>query len=135
MTDAQWRKLLTAEQYAVLRQKGTDAPFEGAYVYNEQEGVYKCAACGARLFASEHKFDADCGWPSFYNVINSDAVILREDTSHGMRRVEVLCRSCEGHLGHVFHDAPTQPTGVRFCINSTALAFMPDKPRRKKAHE
>lgn len=126
-TNAEWKRLLTPEQYAVLRERATDIPFEGAYVYNEQDGVYACAACGAKLFASEYKFEAHCGWPSFNNVIDNNAVILREDNSHGVQRIEVLCRLCEGHLGHVFGDAPDQPTGLRFCINSTALSFEPDK--------
>lgn len=124
--DAYWRKHLTPEQYAVLRERGTETPFTGDLLYNEADGTYVCSACHSPLFASEHKFEAHCGWPSFNNVITSDAVILREDTSHGMRRVEVTCKHCGGHLGHVFNDAPDQPTGVRFCINSVALSFKPE---------
>lgn len=129
-SDAQWKKLLTPEQYAVLREKSTEAPFTGTFLYNEDDGVYVCAGCGAELFASEHKFEAHCGWPSFNNVIASDAVQLLEDRSHGMQRVEVVCKNCGGHLGHVFNDAPDQPTGVRFCINSVALDFKPDKDKK-----
>lgn len=125
-TDAQWKKQLTPEQFAVLREKATEAPFSGEFLYNEADGMYVCAACGSELFASQHKFEAACGWPSFYDVANSDAVKLVEDRSHGMQRVEVLCKNCEGHLGHVFHDAPDQPTGVRFCINSVSLGFKPE---------
>ena len=130
-SDAEWRKSLTPEQYSVLREKATEAPFTGDFVYNEEDGMYTCAGCGVALFASQHKFEAGCGWPSFYDVANSDAVRLVEDRSHGMRRVEVLCKSCDGHLGHVFNDAPDQPTGVRFCINSVALDFKPDQKGEK----
>lgn len=130
-SDAAWKKSLTPEQYSVLREKATEAPFTGDFLYNEEDGMYVCAACGTALFASQHKFEAGCGWPSFYDAVNSDAVRLVEDNSHGMRRVEVLCKNCEGHLGHVFHDAPDQPTGVRFCINSVALDFKADKKEAK----
>lgn len=126
-TDSDWKKLLTPEQYQVLRKKATEAPFTGDLLYNEADGTYRCAACKTPLFASEHKFEAHCGWPSFNNVIASDAVVLLEDKSHGMHRVEVLCKTCGGHLGHVFNDAPDQPTGMRFCINSVALNFKPEK--------
>lgn len=125
-SDSEWKKLLTPEQYTVLRKKGTESPFTGELLYNEVDGTYVCAACKAQLFASEHKFEAHCGWPSFNNVIDSEAVILKEDKSHGMQRVEVVCKNCGGHLGHVFNDAPDQPTGVRFCINSAALKFKPE---------
>ena len=124
--------MLSAEQYKVLREHGTELPFTGQFLYNKKDGTYICAACQARLFSSESKFDADCGWPSFNNVISSDAVILKEDRSLGMRRVEVLCKNCGSHLGHVFHDAPDQPTGMRFCINSVALDFEPKKDKRAK---
>lgn len=125
-TPDEWESRLTPEQYAVLRKKETELPFSGTWLYNEDDGVYICAGCGTALFASEHKFEAHCGWPSFNNVIASDAVMLKEDRSQGMQRVEVLCKSCGGHLGHVFNDAPDQPTGVRFCINSVALNFKPE---------
>jgi len=132
LTDEQWRKKLTPEQYAVLREKGTEAPFTGDFLYNKDSGMYVCAACGAKLFTSSHKFDSKSGWPSFYNVFSSEAVKLTEDNSHGMRRLEATCANCGGHLGHVFHDAPDQPTGMRFCINSCALDFTP-KTKSKKS--
>lgn len=129
--DADWQKRLTPEQYAVLRQRGTEPQYSGEWLYNEHDGMYTCVACGAELFDSSHKFEADCGWPSFYNVASSDAVRLVQDLSHGMERVEVRCASCDGHLGHVFNDAPDQPTGMRFCINSVALGFEPDQKGTK----
>ena len=128
-SDLQWKKELTPEQYAVLRQKATETPYSGEFLYNEQDGMYVCAACGNELFASQHKFEAACGWPSFYDVANSDNIRLVEDNSLGERRVEVLCKKCGGHLGHVFKDAPDQPTGLRFCINSVSLGFKPEKGR------
>ncbi len=130
-TNAEWKRELTPQQYAVLRERGTEAPFSGAFLYNERDGMYICAACRVNLFGSEKKFDANCGWPSFYDVVDSDAIKLLKDDSHGMERVEVRCKNCDGHLGHVFNDAPDQPTGMRFCINSVALDFKPDKPRSK----
>jgi peptide-methionine (R)-S-oxide reductase len=123
--DAFWRTRLTPEQYRVLREKRTEAPFTGAFVYQTDKGRYLCAACGAELFRSDDMFDAHCGWPSFSNVASSEAVRLTEDDSHGMQRIEVTCANCDGHLGHVFHDAPDQPTGLRFCINSVSLDFKP----------
>jgi len=122
----EWKKVLTKEQYDVLIDKKTEIPFTGDYLYNEEDGTYDCAACHAPLFASETKFEAHCGWPSFNNVISDKAVVLKEDRSGGMKRVEVICGNCGGHLGHVFNDAPDQPTGVRFCINSAALNFKAD---------
>lgn len=116
---------MTPQQYRVLRQKATEAPFSGALLHNNRTGVYVCAGCGAKLFASDHKFDSGSGWPSFYDVAAGDVVRLQEDDSLGLRRVEVLCANCGGHLGHVFNDAPTQPTGMRFCINSCSLDFKP----------
>lgn len=124
LTDEELKKKLTPEQYKILRQKGTEAPFTGEFLDNKADGTYTCAACGAKLFKSEHKFDSGSGWPSFYDVFSSDAVKLSEDRSRGMQRVEVTCRNCDSHLGHVFHDAPDQPTGVRFCINSASLDFL-----------
>lgn len=125
-SNEEWKNLLTPDQFAVLREKATEAPYSGELLYNEEDGTYICAACGTQLFASQHKFEAGCGWPSFYNVIDNQAVVLKEDRSQGMQRIEVLCKNCNGHLGHVFNDAPEQPTGMRFCINSVALNFKPE---------
>jgi peptide-methionine (R)-S-oxide reductase len=122
-TDEDWKTKLTPEQYAVLREGETEAPFTGKLLHNKDTGDYTCAACGAVLFDSETKFDSGSGWPSFYDVKNTDAVKLVDDSSHGMQRVEVKCVKCDSHLGHVFNDAPDQPTGMRFCINSCALDF------------
>lgn len=118
---------LTPEQKRVLFKKGTEAPFTGKILHNKENGIYVCANCGSELFHSETKFDSGSGWPSFYDVASTGAVKLVEDRSHGMRRVEVLCANCGGHLGHVFNDAPEQPTGMRFCINSCVLDFKPMK--------
>jgi peptide-methionine (R)-S-oxide reductase len=124
-TDEQWRAELTPEEYAVLRQAGTERPWTGEYNETKTVGVYSCRACDAELFESETKFDSHCGWPSFYAPKESDAVVLREDTTLGMKRVEVLCASCGSHLGHVFDDAPQTPTGDRFCMNSVSLRLKP----------
>lgn len=115
---------LTAEQKDVLFNKATEAPFSGILLNNEEDGVYNCANCGNSLFGAETKFDAGCGWPSFYDVKDTKAVKLVEDNSHSMQRVEVTCANCGGHLGHVFNDAYDQPTGMRFCINSLSLDFL-----------
>ncbi len=125
-SDTEWQKELSPEQYKVLREKDTEAPFSGKLLHNKEKGGYTCAACGNQVFSSEHKFDSQSGWPSFYNVANNKAVILKEDNAHGMNRIEVTCANCGSHLGHVFHDAPDQPTGMRFCINSVALDFKKD---------
>ena len=124
-TDEELKKKLTPEQYHILREKGTELPFTGKYLKNKGTGMYVCAVCGQPLFASGTKFDSGSGWPSFYDVAKSDAVKLTEDHSHGMQRVEVSCTNCGSHLGHVFNDAPDQPTGMRFCINSASLDFEP----------
>jgi peptide-methionine (R)-S-oxide reductase len=120
-SEEEWRQLLTPEQYAVLRQQGTERPFTGKYVNEKTPGVYRCAACGNALFDADTKFESGSGWPSFYDVIEEGNVELREDLSHGMRRVEVVCANCESHLGHVFEDGPRDKTGLRYCINSLAL--------------
>ena len=122
-TQEYWQDKLTPQQYRVLREKGTDIPFAGEYVNNHEEGVYKCAACGQELFRSGDKFDSGSGWPSFYDVAAAGHVELHEDNSMGMRRTELTCANCGGHLGHLFPDGPADKGGARYCVNSLALKF------------
>jgi peptide-methionine (R)-S-oxide reductase len=126
-SDEEWRSQLTPEEYAVLREAGTERPFMGEYTDTKTVGVYECRACGAELFRSTTKFESHCGWPSFYAAQTSDAVVLRQDDSLGMTRVEVICANCHSHLGHVFEGEgyPT-PTDQRYCINSISLKLVPD---------
>lgn len=122
-TNDEWKKELSPEQYRVLREAGTEKAFTGEYTDLNDEGMYICGACGNQLFSSDNKFHSGCGWPSFDDIQNSDAIETRVDEGHGMRREEVVCAKCEGHLGHVFPDGPKDTTGLRYCINSVALDF------------
>lgn len=121
-TEEEWKKILTPEQYHVLREKGTDRPYTGKYYLNKEKGVYNCAACGNELFTSDMKFDSDCGWPSFDKEVEGGKIIKKKDYSFGMVRTEILCAKCGSHLGHLFDDGPTL-TGMRYCVNSTSVDF------------
>ncbi len=123
-TEEQWRAELDPDRYAILRQAATEPPWSGDLLVNHEDGVYHCGACNAPLFRSDAKFESGSGWPSFFQPVSEDAVELEEDSSHGMRRIEVRCAACDSHLGHVFPDGPA-PTGQRYCINSLALGFEP----------
>lgn len=127
MTNEELKKKLTPEQYQVMREKGTEAPFSGEYVDTHDKGMFKCAACGQALFSSETKFDSGTGWPSFTTPANLEHVELREDKSLGMSRTEVICKNCGSHLGHVFDDGPTDKGGKRYCINSVCLVLEKEK--------
>ena len=125
-TDAEWQRQLTPRQYEVARGKGTEPPFCGTLLDNKREGVYTCVCCALPLFSSDSKFNSGTGWPSFFLPVAAENVVNEEDRSHGMRRIEILCARCDGHLGHVFDDGP-RPTGLRFCVNSESLAFVDRK--------
>lgn len=122
LSEEEWKHRLSRRAYHVLREQGTDPPFSGEYQDHHEEGRYVCAGCGAPLFSSDEKYDSGTGWPSFIAPIAPDALEIRPDHSHGMHRIEVLCKQCGGHLGHLFDDGP-KPTGQRYCINSAALDF------------
>ncbi|MBV7440401.1 peptide-methionine (R)-S-oxide reductase MsrB [Weeksellaceae bacterium TAE3-ERU29] len=128
--ESEWKKELTPEQYYVLREAGTERPFTGKYNMHFEEGVYKCAACGEKLFSSSSKFDSHCGWPSFDEEIEKGKIVERLDRSHGMTRMEILCGNCGSHLGHVFNDGPTN-TGLRYCVNSLSLDFEKEKKKEE----
>ena len=123
----QWEEKLTPEQYHVMREQGTEAPFSGKYWDSHEKGMFMCAACGAELFSSETKFDSGTGWPSFTEPANREIVELKEDTSHGMQRIEVVCKKCKAHLGHVFDNGPKDKGGKRYCINSACLELKPSQ--------
>jgi peptide-methionine (R)-S-oxide reductase len=122
-TEAEWKTQLSEEQYYVIRQKGTDRPYSGKYDQHWEAGTYECAACGNELFTSGTKFDAGCGWPSFYEALDKTRIIEKKDITHGMVRTEILCANCGGHLGHVFDDGPADKGGLRYCVNSSSINF------------
>jgi peptide-methionine (R)-S-oxide reductase len=121
-----WRELLSPTEYAILRESATERPGQGRYLHNEEPGAYHCAGCGSRLYGAEHKFHSGCGWPSFFQEAEPGALTTITDRSHGMVRVEMRCARCDGHLGHIFKDAPQTPTGTRHCVNGYALVFVPE---------
>lgn len=126
-SEQEWRQVLAPQEYAVLREAATERPWSGALLDEKRGGSYRCKACGAALFASTAKFDSGSGWPSFFEPVSEDAVVLKDDHTLGMRRTEVLCANCGSHLGHLFDDAPQTPTGDRFCMNSVSLDFTAER--------
>lgn len=130
-SESEWKRQLTPAEYRIIREKGTEMPFTGEYVDAKQSGVYRCRACGTPLFSSDTKYDSGSGWPSFYRPVEQENVREAEDRSHFMRRTEILCAACDAHLGHVFPDGPN-PTGLRYCVNSTSLALDPSVDPGKK---
>jgi peptide-methionine (R)-S-oxide reductase len=130
-SEEEWKKILTPEQYRILREKGTDAPFTGKLTLNKEKGMYNCAACGNELFTSDMKFDSHCGWPSFDREIEGGKITTQTDRTFGMVRTEILCGKCGSHLGHLFDDGPTS-TGLRYCVNSTSLDFKPSTGSKKE---
>lgn len=129
-SEIEWKSELTAEQYHILREKGTERPFTGKFNAHKENGVYVCAGCGTRLFSSDTKYDSGSGWPSFYDALDNGKVGLQSDYSHGMTRTEIFCKTCGGHLGHVFDDGPN-PTGRRYCVNSVSLDFLPESSSKE----
>lgn len=127
-TEDEWRKVLTPEEFHVLRKKGTERAFTGEYWNTKTKGIYNCRGCGTPLFRSDAKYDSGCGWPSFFEPLEGARLEEVHDTSHGMVRTEVICKACGGHLGHVFHDGP-KPTGLRYCINSVSVKLDPDEAK------
>jgi peptide-methionine (R)-S-oxide reductase len=135
-TEGEWRERLSPEQYRILREKGTERAFTGAYVDEKARGVYRCAGCGSPLFRSDEKYDSGSGWPSFWDVVDKGQIELHDDHSLGMHRVEVTCATCGGHLGHLFPDGPRETTGLRYCINSASLSLDRDvRPEEAKESE
>jgi peptide-methionine (R)-S-oxide reductase len=122
-TEEEWKKLLTPEEYRVLREKGTEPPGSGELYHNEEKGMYMCRGCGAELFRSDAKYDSGSGWPSFWDAVDPSRISTATDTTHGMVRTEIMCARCGSHLGHVFDDGPRETTGKRFCVNSMSLKF------------
>ena len=129
-TEQEWKNVLTPDQYYVLREKGTESPGTGKFLFNKEKGIYVCAGCGNELFTSDMKFDSHCGWPSFDKEIAGGKIITKKDTSFGMVRTEIMCAKCGGHLGHIFDDGPTE-TGMRYCVNSLSLDFKKDSAEKK----